>query len=92
MVSYEKKTIFEISSSFQIGTVCFFSCANGATILFCVLSIHVQFISLNWNPEFQEVSSDEDFSPDKPLLWQTSSQLVCHNNGLSGNLDHFLKF
>ena len=35
MVSYEKnKTIFEIPSSFQIETVCFFSCANGATILF----------------------------------------------------------
>ena len=26
------KNIFEISSSFQIGTVCFFSCTNGAAI------------------------------------------------------------
>ena len=33
MVSYENnKTIFEIPSSFQIGTVCFFLCVNGTAI------------------------------------------------------------
>ena len=30
------------------------------------------------------ISGSQDFSPNNPLLWQTSSQLVCHNNGLSG--------
>ena len=35
--------------------------------------------------------SDQDFSPDKTLLWQTSRLLVCHNNGYQvWNLDHFL--
>ena len=28
--------------------------------------------------------SDQDFTPDKPLLWLTSSLLVYHNNRLSG--------
>ena len=34
MVSCDKnnKTIFEILSSFQMGAVCFFSCANGVTM------------------------------------------------------------
>ena len=27
--------------------------------------------------------SDQNFTPDKPLLWLTNSLLVCHNNGLS---------
>ena len=37
MMSYDK-TIFEIPSSFQIETVCFFSCTNDATIfILCAL-------------------------------------------------------